>query len=91
MFTIPACGFLSAGLRLLFSAWILIPLAPLLLTVAVIYCVGAPDPLWASALWVVGLITVLNLGYLLGAAVRFVCIDQPESIELADVACRAGA
>ena len=92
MFTIAVCGLLSVGLGLLFSAWILVLSAPLLLTVAVIYCVGAPDPLWASALWAVGLITVLNLGYLLGAAVRFVCTHQPESIKLTDAAfaaCRA--
>ncbi len=82
MFTIAICGLLSVGLGLLFSVWVLALFAPLLLTVAVVYCVGAPDPLWANVLWVVRLITVLNLGYLLGAAARFACVNQSRLVEL---------
>ena len=82
MFTIAICGLLSVGLGLLFSVRILALFAPLLVTVAVVYCVGAPDPLWASVLWVVGLTTALNLGYLLGAAARFACVKQPRLVEL---------
>ena len=90
MLAMVVCGLLSAGLGLLFSVRILVPLAPLLLTVAMIYCAATPDPLWVDALWVVGLMVAFNLGYLPAAALRFVH-QTAEPIELTDAVYEARA
>ena len=86
MLAIVVCGLLSASLGLFFTAWVLALLAPLLLTVAVIYCAAIPDPLGIDTLWLTGLMAAFNLGYLPTAAIRFVH-QTAGPIEPTDAVC----
>ena len=71
-----ALGLVSTGAALLFGAvmglyfrvWIMIPASIVVILASVVLLAGSPLAVWMRVVCILGLITALQLGYLLGSA-----------------------
>ena len=59
-------------LGLFFRVWIIVPVATAVLAESILILINWSVPIWSGLIWSFGLLAALELGYVLGSAVRLI-------------------